>query len=249
MSFFNQYFKQYLQKQTSTKNGNFIIDAINEQGEYKHLSELLKNDPLLKNDTLRELVILKSLSDLYFAPHYKKDKIKQIIEQLLGATTIPEHKKIAIDILHNITNMRVGQLAPAFSLPNIKHDMIGLTNFKARYVYLNFFTTTCSDCMQELKKEEQLYRKYGDKVMFVSICTDDDTLAFKGFIKQNPTYKWTILYGGKNKKLTEQYNVKSLPVYYFISPDGYLLQSPASKPDEGIEFKFNQIFKIKEKKR
>ena len=249
MSFFNQYFKQYLQKQTSTKNGNFIIDAINEQGEYKHLSELLKNDPVLKNDTLRELVILKSLTDLYFVPHYKKEKIKQMIDQLLGSTTIPEHKKIAIDILHNITNMRVGQMAPSFSLPNIKHDTIRLNNFKARYVYLNFFTTTCSDCIQELKKEEQLFRKYGDKVMFVSICMDDDTLNFKGFIKQNPTYKWTILYGGKNKKLIEQYNVKSMPVYYLISPDGYLLQSPASKPDEGIEFKFNQIFKIKEKKR
>jgi thiol-disulfide isomerase/thioredoxin len=248
MSFFNQYFKQYLQRQVSSKNGNYILDAINEQGEYKHLNELLKNDPILKNDTLRELVILKSLSDLYFAPHFKNDKIKQIIEQLLGSTTIPEHKKIAIDILRNITNMRVGQKAPDFLLPNIKHDAIGLNNFKARYVYLNFFNTSCSDCMQELKKEEQLYRKYGDKVMFISICTDDDTILFKNFVKQNPNYKWTFLYGGGNKKPIEAYNVKSMPVYYLISPDGYLLQSPASKPDEGIEFKFNQIFKIKNKK-
>jgi hypothetical protein len=85
-------------------------------------------------------------------------------------------------------------------------------------------------------------------VMFISICTDDDTILFKNFVKQNPNYKWTFLYGGGNKKPIEAYNVKSMPVYYLISPDGYLLQSPASKPDEGIEFKFNQIFKIKNKK-
>ena len=141
--------------------------------------------------------------------------------------------------------MRTGQLAPVFALPNIKRDTISLSSFKARYTYLNFFATWCTDCLQELKKQEQLYRKYGDKVMFVSVCTDDDTVAFKNFVKQNPTYKWTFLYGGKNKKLAEQYSIKSLPVYYFISPDGYLLQSPALKPDEGIEFKFNQIFKMK----
>ena len=124
MGFFNQYFKQYLQKQTSTKNGNYIIDAINEQGEYKHLNELLKNDQLLKNDTLRELVVLKSLYDIYFVPHYKKEKVKQMVDQLLASTTIPEHKTIAQDILRNITNMRVGQPAPIFSLPNSKHDTI-----------------------------------------------------------------------------------------------------------------------------
>ncbi|HXU28284.1 MAG TPA: TlpA disulfide reductase family protein [Bacteroidia bacterium] len=245
MSFFNQYFKQYIQKQSNSKNGNLIIDAINEQGEYKHLNELLKGDPILKNDTLRELVALKSLSDLYFAPHFKKGKIKEMLEQLQGSTTITEHKTIVFDILRNMNNMRIGQMAPNFSLPNIKHDTVSLSDFKARYTYLNFFATWCTDCLQELKKQEQLFRKYGDKVMFVSVCTDNDTMAFKNFVKQNPTYKWTFLYGGKNKKLAEQYNIKSLPVYYFISPDGYLLQSPALKPDEGIEFKFNQIFKMK----
>ena len=247
MAFFNQYFNQYIQKQNNAKNGSLIIDAINEQGEYKHLNELLKTDATLKNDTLRELVILKSLYDLYFIPHYNKAKIKQILEQLQASTTIAEHKKISFNVLRNINNMQNGQAAPNFMLSNVKHDTISLSTFKGRYVYLNFFATWCTDCLQELKKEEQLYKKYNDKLMFVSVCTDDDTLLFKTFLKQNPSYKWTFLYGGKNKKLTEQYNLKSLPVYYLISPDGYLLQSPASKPDEGIEFKFNQIFKIKPK--
>lgn len=248
MAFFNQYFNQYIQKQSITKNGNLILDAINEQGEYRHLNELLKNDAVLKNDTLRELVILKSLYDLYYVPHFRKEKIKQMIEQLQASTNIPEHKKIGFDMLRDMTDMQAGQKAPVFLLPNVKHDTISLYDFKARYVYLNFFATWCTDCLQEFKKQEQLYKKYADKVMFVSVCMDDDTLALKNFIKKNPLYKWTLLYGGKNKKLIEQYNVTSLPVYYLISPDGYLLQSPALKPDEGIEFKFNQIFKMKNKK-
>ncbi len=245
MSFFNQYFNQYIQKQSITKNGNLILDAINEQGEYKHLEQLLKNDPSLKNDTLRELVILKSLYDLYFVPHFQKTKIKQMIEQLQASTTIAEHKNIGFDILRDINNMQAGQKAPPFALPNVKYDTVSLTDFKARYVYLNFFATWCTDCLLELKKQEQLYKKYGDKVMFVSVCMDDDTLFYKNFLKKNPLYKWNMVYGGKNKKLIEQYNVSCLPIYYLISPDGYLLQSPALKPDEGIEFKFNQIFKIK----
>lgn len=248
MAFFNQFFQQYLQKKSTSKDGNFILDAINEQGEYKHLNELLKNDPILINDSLRELVILKSLYDLYFEPKFNKNKIKQILEQVQASTLIAEHKKIAFDMLRNINNMRIGQPAPSFTLLNLKHDTVTLANYKGRYLYLNFFATWCTDCLKELKKEEQLFRRYNDKLMFVSVCTDEDSLTFKTFLKQNPTYKWTFLYAGKNKKLLEQYNIKSLPVYYFISPDGYLLQSPALRPDEGIEFKFNQVFKMKNKK-
>ena len=248
MLFFNQYFKQYLQKQGVSKNGNIILDAINEQGAYKHLNELLKGDPILKNDSLRELVTIKALYDLYFVPHYKKEKIKQMLEQVQGSTAIAAHKTILFDILRNLNNMRAGQVAPPFALPNNKQDTVSLSQFKSRYVYLSFFASWCTDCLSELKKQEQLYRKYADKVYFISVCMDEDSLHFTKFLKQNPTYKWTFLFGGKNKKLIEQYSVQSFPVYYLISPDGYLLQSPALKPEEGIEFKFNQIFKLKNKK-
>ncbi|MGZ3862994.1 MAG: TlpA family protein disulfide reductase [Bacteroidia bacterium] len=246
MEFFNQYFKQYLERQTISKNGTFILDAINEQGDYKHLNELMKNDPVLKNDTLRELVLIKGLYEMYYQPKNKKANIKQMLEQVNGSSSIAQHKKILFNILRVMNNMQVGSMAPAFSLLNAKRETISLSDYTNRFVYLSFFSTKSVECLEQFKKQEGLFSKYGDKVYFVSVCTDEDSTAFKNFVKQNARYKWVFLQG--DKQTVQLYNAATTPVYFLIGMAGQLLQSPALKPDEGIERKFNEILKIKPKK-
>jgi peroxiredoxin len=245
MEFFNQYFKQYLQKQTVTKNGNLILDAINEQGNFAHLNELMKGDAFLKSDTLRELVLIKGLYELYYAPHYNKTKIRDMFAQVNMSSKVPEHRTITSNILRNINELLPGTAAPDFALLNMRRDTVRLSELAHRFVYLNFFASWCTDCQEQFKKQEELFRKFKDKITFVSISIDEDTNAFKTFLKQNPKYGWQFLYAGKNKELIQRYNALSVPVYYLISPQGKLVQSPAMKPDEGIERKFNELLKIK----
>ena len=246
MEFFNQFFKQYLKKQTVSKNGNLILDAINEQGNYKHLNELMKSDPMLQNDTLRELVLIKGLYEMYYSPHNKKIKIKEMLEQVNGVSISKENRKIVSNILRTIYNLQTGSPAPELALPNIKGDTIRLSDFNKRFIYLNFYATWCTDCLEQFKKQEALYTKFVDKIYFISVCVDEDSLAFKSFLKQNPKYKWTFLRA--NKEVIRKYSAGSVPVYYLIGMQGELLQSPALKPDEGIERKFNELLKIKPKK-
>ncbi|MGZ3865303.1 MAG: peroxiredoxin family protein [Bacteroidia bacterium] len=246
MEFFNQYFKQYLEKQTTTKNGTLILDAINEQGDYKHLNELMKSDPILKNDTLRELVLIKALYELYYQPKNKKANIKQMLEQVNTSSNIAQHKKVLFNILRVMNNMQVGSMAPGFSLLNAKRETISLSDYANRFVYLSFFSAKSVECLEQFKKQEGLFSKFGDKIYFVSICTDDDSIAFKNFVRQNARYKWVFLNG--DKQTVQMYNAATTPVYFLIGMQGQLLQSPALKPDEGIERKFNEILKIKPKK-
>jgi len=248
MEFFNQYFKQYLQKQTSSRNGNFILDAINSQGDFKHLGELLKNDPLLKNDTLRELVLIKGLFELYYSPHFNKIKIRDMFSQAHALTKVPAHKTIISNILRNINNLLPGSAAPDFGLLNVKRDTVRLSHFADRYIYLNFFATWCTDCLEQFKKQEALHRKYGDKIIFISVNIDEDTNAFKTFVKQNPKYNWYFLRTGKDRSVIKDYNAGSVPMYYLIDRQGNFIQSPAMKPDEGIERKLDVLLKVKPKK-
>lgn len=246
MEFFNQYFKNYLERQTITKNGTLILDAVNEQGDYKHLNELMKSDPILMNDTLRELVLIKALNEMYYQPKNKKANIKQMLEQVNGSSNIAQHKKILFNILRVMNNMQMGSMAPSFSLKNAKRETVSLGDYANRFVYLSFFSAKSVECLEQFKKQEGLFSKFGDKIYFVSVCTDDDTVAFKNFVKQNPRYKWVFLNG--DKQTVQMYNAATTPVYFLIGMQGQLLQSSALKPDEGIERKFNEILKIKPKK-
>ena len=102
--------------------------------------------------------------------------------------------------------------------------------------------------MKEMPKLADLVKKYGDKVMFVSICTDDSLKTFKNYLKANPKYNWTILFNNsvpKGSTARDLYMVKGLPAFFFINQFGNLAQSPAKSPTQGFEFKLKALFKPK----
>lgn len=250
MAFFNAFFKGYIESYSTGKANENIHHLINSTGQYKNIREFVKKDPLLANDTLCDLVLIKSFWDYYYNPQFDKGQVLAIIEQFYEATKIPECKKIAGNILQVAYKLSVGSPAPVFSAADRTGKTISLSDFKKHYVYVNFFSTKDIGSLKEMPKIADLVKKYADKVTFVSICTDDSLKTYKNYLKANPKYNWTILFNNsvpKGSTAYDLYNVKAIPAFYFINSYGNLAQSPAQSPTQGFEFKLKALFKPKKK--
>lgn len=250
MAFFNAFFKGYIEGYSSSKANENIHHLINTTGQYKAVREFVKKDPLMANDTLCELVIIKSLWDYYYSPQFDNGQVLAIIEQFYDDTKIPACKKIAGNILQIANKLSVGSSAPVFAAADRAGKVISLSDFAKRYVYINFFSTKDIGSMKEMPKVAELVKKYADKVVFVSICTDDSLKTYKNYLKANPKYNWTILFNNSSPKGStayDQYNVKGLPAFFFINSYGNLAQSPAPSPSQGFEYKLKALFKPKKK--
>ncbi len=251
MTFFNAYFKGYLEAYSSTKKNENIHHLINTVGQYKDVYSFAKADDLLKtNDTLCELVIIRSLWDYYYSPQFNPEMVLAIIEQMAGTTRIKVHKKILDNILQIAYNLNVGVKAPDFEALDKTGKLVSLSNYKGRYVYLNFFSVKSISSLKEMPKIADLVKKYGDKMMFVSICTDDSIKTYKEYIRANPKFTWPILYnngGQRGKTAYDVYNLQTVPAFFFINQFGNLAQSPATAPTQGFEYKLKALFKPKKK--
>jgi hypothetical protein len=246
MAFFNTFFKGYIEAYSTSQANENIYHTINSKGQYKAVYDFIKKDPALTNDTLRELVILKNLWDYYYNPQFDNSQVVAIVEQFFETTKIPEHKKIAGNILQIAYKLSIGSAAPDFASVNKAGQVTGIKDLKGRYIYLNFFSTKSINSLKEMPKIADLVRKYSDKVSFVSICTDDSLKTYKDYLKNNPKYTWTILWNGpKSGSAYEKYNLKGVPAFFFINPYGNLAHSPAKSPTQGFEYKLKAIFKPK----
>ena len=105
------------------------------------------------------------------------------------------------------------------------------------------FDGKCTYCLQQMKVISSLKKKYGARIEFVSISADKKTSDLKTFCQNNPKYDWLFLYDNSNGKFKTEYEVKSLPAYFLISPEGKFVQIPAESPDEDIERAFYDITK------
>jgi L-2-hydroxyglutarate oxidase LhgO len=74
------------------------------------------------------------------------------------------------------------------------------------------------------------------------ISTEENFESMKRFV-ESKNYPWTVLHYGNQEEILKKYNVKVMPAYFFITPDGKLSLSPAPSPSEKIEWKIFQIMK------
>jgi len=250
MNFFKACFTGYLSSVASQHKGQTLFNIVNSKADYKALFAFLGQDKNIKSDSLKELVILVDLWNLYFSPDFVPAAIENIISQLSIHTKIKEHKKIALEMMAYFTRLQVGSLAPSFTALTKDGTFGTLNSFKGRWIYLNFFSTSNVESLKEMPKIEAIKKKLAGKMVFVSICLDDSISNYKKYLKANPKFDWPIWYNYEksiNKTAKDNYAVVGNEAYYLIDNRGYLAQSPAVSPSKGIEFRLNSIFKIKQK--
>lgn len=241
MQFFNQFF--------SAIGGRFIttdkmLNEINQITNFTSLMLYFSESKYLSNDTIREAVILKSLSEYYKYDLYKPERVAAIFEQAAKECKVEENRKTAANILKRMNTMKPGTPAPPFSFQDKNGKLISLSDFKGKYVYLNFWATWCSSCIQEMMVIPELKKLYGNKIEFVSISVDKKPDLMRKFLLKNLQFDWIFLYGSNFRMLKEEYNVLTVPTYYLIDPKGNVVKSPALKP-QYIEPDFIQIKKKK----
>jgi peroxiredoxin len=249
MNFFNTFFKQKLHNFSLSKSGDPVFFQINDRGSFKGTMDVLHRDPFLQNDTIRELVLLKGLYESYYDGTFKRNSIIALLQQIKDESVIPAHQQIAVSIMNSFSKLKPGAAAPFFTLPDKTGLTISLDELRAKkYLYIMFFEIGCTECLQQMKILPSLKKQYGERITFVSITTDKTAASLKNFCAKYPQYDWIFLYDNTNGSLKDDYEIKSLPSYFLINPEGKFIQAPAEGPDGDIDRAFFDIVKPKAKR-
>ncbi|MBA3899744.1 MAG: redoxin domain-containing protein [Bacteroidetes bacterium] len=247
ISFIKEFYANHLLLLSQSSKGAYLMDMINNK-DYTAIITLYKFDTTLANPQLRELILIKGLQEAYNMKSVKKPSVAYLLKQVAEKTTYPKHKVIAENLLWSLSRFEQGQKAPEFELTDVNGQTITLDKLKGKYVYLNFWATWCTSCVNDLKIMKALQEKYKQNIVFVSVSLDKNMVDYQNFLKKNPMNNWQFAHYSSDKKIINDYAARGLPIYYLISPDGRFIEAPASPPSENVEVKFQALTKSQEKR-
>ena len=227
-----------------------IDAAINKHGSLDKLEAALKKDYFYKMQKIRQLVIVDNLYTLFYNKNYNQKNILKILKELRNKSKSSEIRILAKNVISELLKMNIGTKAVDFKLISNKGKEVSLSDFKGKYVYLNFWAVWNKDSQKEMGLYPDFIQKYGENIEFVSINIDSKKRKFDTFLATHPKYNWTMLHYGGNSNLLDEYELASLPKYILIDPKGNIVQYPANRPTPNGNYVSidKTFFDIKKKK-
>lgn len=124
-------------------------------------------------------------------------------------------------VLDMVKRLKVGDVAPDFEIETVDGQPLKLSDFRGKYVLLDFWATWCGPCITDLPHMKSVYDKFRDSPKFamISLSSDNDVETAKKCIEENEL-KWHQGFIGRSSKVQSDYCVSGIPSVFLIRPDG-----------------------------
>jgi len=241
MDFFNSFFSKYLTVTSKVLHKVDFTTMLRGPDPYKTTLKAMTADTILKNEQLRELVMLKGLMEFYDSPSYPQNDVLALIKATQERTKNPDNQLIAENIIQLLTRLKPGTKAPEFTLHDRDQKELSLKSLQGKPVVLFFWTTYCEACLSEMDMIRPLFDKYQENVHFVSISSDKYFSKMLYFISQKKDWMWTFLNIGDQSGVLKDYEVRSYPLFVLIDKEGKIYKYPAGQPSNGLEADLQKI--------
>lgn len=244
MQLFNDCYSGYLYNSRYIPK-DLLTQTINEHPDYLTLFNEAGRDPMLTNERLRELVIVKNLGEFYYDENFDRQNILKLLKYLKSYTHFPDHTIIIEHMLKKIENA-VHHVC-GLTMVDAEGKSVSVDQFDGKPVYVQVFQSDCADCVREMMLIREFQKIYGDSIQFVSLNLDADETRYRAFCeKYAARFDWPILYFNKNYDWMAVMGIETLPDYFILNAEGNILLREAPSPEHGLsEYLFSRYHKEK----
>ena len=185
MDFLSNYFSDFIFGVSKKIQPYDIVSNINIKPNLNGLIDSLGKDSMLRNEQLREMVMLMNMREWYSYKAINQDSLIKVLSLYATKTKFDIQSKIAKNLIYMLTRFNKGNELPLFKFKSIDGDVFTNDSLKNKYTFLLFFTTWSKPCLSELLVLNELQKKWGDSIRFVGVAMDWEPLKLYYFLEDN----------------------------------------------------------------
>ncbi|SFD29444.1 Peroxiredoxin [Chitinophaga sp. CF118] len=143
----------------------------------------------------------------------------------------------------NMTNVKIGQEAPDFSLPDPSGKKISLTSLRGKYVLVDFWASWCKPCRMENPNVVKAYNEYKNKnFTVIGVSLDKKKEAWLDAVKTDGlTWNHVSDLQFWESAVVPLYGINSIPTNLLLDPQGKVVA--IGLRGEALEAKLKELLK------
>ncbi|MFZ3100663.1 MAG: TlpA disulfide reductase family protein [Desulfitobacteriaceae bacterium] len=129
--------------------------------------------------------------------------------------------------VNQATGPQIGLTAPNFTLKDLNGNIVKLSDFRGKPVYLNFWASWCPPCKAEIPEIQQFYQQNKDKVavLAVNLTFNDKLSDVVKLLKDSNANFPVLLDTNANSSVADAYQVYGIPASFFIDKNGLIRET------------------------
>jgi peroxiredoxin len=134
-----------------------------------------------------------------------------------------------VALSESVIASHTGEAAPAFTAKTVDGDDLRLSDFRGKYVLLDFWATWCGSCKNATADLKNIYDEFGKDGRLVVIGLSSDDLPYdpRKYAQDNGL-SWRQCWIGADSSIAKMYGVDGIPSFWLIGPDGKVVMASGS---------------------
>ncbi len=149
-------------------------------------------------------------------------KLKELYDGLREDLKDTPYARTVLGYIQKSINIQEGVVAPEIILPDSTGALVRLSDFKGKYVLIDFWATNCGPCREENLNLFNVYKRYKDKGFeILSVSLDIKKYNWtRGMIKDK--MNWYSVWDEKTEYV-KVYGISSIPSSFLVDKNGVII--------------------------
>ncbi|MBX2874833.1 MAG: TlpA family protein disulfide reductase [Saprospiraceae bacterium] len=185
------------------------------------------------------------LKELMESPSYWTKHVQlfdaAVLEKALAAQNQNDYRYLLEKSSANYFHAQKGEVAFDFTAVNREGEEVKLSDFAGKFVFIDNWASWCGPCIRHRPTVLELSRQFADQedIVFLMVSVDakeqDWNRYFSRQTEDTAPAADLLVENGMEKTYGDRYNIRFIPKYVLIDPNGKIIDANLPEPGPGLE--------------